>query len=108
MFKWLKSFFKRSVETGTSWISSYMGYTNRFWSASEYISFFIGWQYAAITAIADSVSSLNYRLADKEGNEITHDYLSFITPELIQNIAVFMKMTGSAYVLKVMYNNKIL
>ena len=108
MFKWLKSFFKRSVESGTSWISSYMGYTNRFWSASEYISFFIGWQYAAITAIADSVSSLNYRLADKEDNEITHDYLSFITPELIQNIAVFMKMTGSAYVLKVMYNNKIL
>jgi len=65
------------------------------------VNFFIGWQYAAITAIWDSVSWLNFRLSDWKDNQIFHPYLEFVTPELIQNITIFMKMTGSAYVWKV-------
>lgn len=72
------------------------------------MNFFIGWQYAAITAIADSVSGLNYRLSDGKDKQIFHPYLEFVTPELLQNISIFMKMTGSAYVWKVMAGNKVI
>ncbi|MDO4713848.1 MAG: hypothetical protein Q4B28_04300 [bacterium] len=73
----------------------------------EYISFFVGRQYAAITAIADSLSGLNWRLANKKDQEIQHEYLEFITPELIHNIAVFMKMTGTAYIWKIKNGKKV-
>lgn len=73
----------------------------------EYINFFVGRQYAAITAIADSLSGLNWRLANKKDQAIQHEYLEYITPELINNIAVFMKMTGTAYVWKIKNGNKV-
>lgn len=74
----------------------------------EMLSFFVGWQYAAITAIADSISGLNWRIADKKDQEIQHEYAELITPEFLQNIAVFMKTTGTAYVWKVMHGKKVL
>ena len=73
----------------------------------EYINFFVGRQYAAITSIADSLSGLNWRLANKKDQAIQHEYLEYITPELINNIAVFMKMTGTAYVWKIKNGKKV-
>lgn len=61
-----------------------------------------------LTTIADSLSSLSYRLADKEDSDLNHEYLEYITPELLQNITIFMKITWTAYVLKVMNHNKVL
>lgn len=72
--------------------------------SDEYVKFFTSWQYAAITAIADSIAGLNYRLANNKDEAISHEYLDLITPELLQNIAVFMKMTWTAYVWKVKVN----
>ena len=68
----------------------------------------MGRQYAAITAIADSLSGLNWRLANKKDQAIQHEYLEYITPELINNIAVFMKMAGTSYIWKVMNNGRVL
>ena len=106
MFARLKNIFKKSES----------GFLTLFWGFGwdkviknhEYVNFFVGWQYAAITAISDSLSGLNWRIADKQDKEIKHEYSGFITPELLQNIAIFMKMTGTAYVWKVMNNRKVL
>lgn len=73
----------------------------------EYVNFFVGRQYAAITAISDSLAGLNWRLANKKDQEIQHEYLEYITPELISNIAIFIKMTGTAYVWKIKNGKKI-
>ena len=101
MFNRIKNIFKKSEWTH-NWISFLWGYLdNERIRDNEYVNFFIGWQYAAITAIWDSVSWLNFRLSDWKDNQIFHPYLEFVTPELIQNITIFMKMTGSAYVWKV-------
>ena len=106
MFARLKNIFKKS-ETG--FLPLFWGFG---WDKAiknhEYVNFFVGWQYAAITAISDSLSGLNWRIADKQDKEIKHEYSDFITPELLQNIAIFMKMTGTAYVWKVMNNRKVL
>ena len=109
MFNRLKNIFKKSEWNTHNWIS-FLG--NYLWNTSirdnEYVKFFTGWQYAAITAIADSVSWLNYRLSDWKDKQIFHPYLEYVTPELLQNISVFMKMTGSAYVWKVMAGSKVI
>ena len=104
MFNRIRKIFKKWAN---SWIP-YLWYNkrNRNIRPEEYNSYFTGWQYAAITAIADSVSELNFRLWDEKDQTIIHEYLDFITPELLQNIVVFMKMTGTAYVWKVMSSNK--
>jgi len=108
MFNRIKNIFKKSEWTH-NWISFLWGFLwNTTIKDNEYVKFFIGWQYAAITAIADSVSGLNYRLSDGKDKQIFHPYLEFVTPELLQNIAIFMKMTGSAYVWKVMAGNKVI
>jgi hypothetical protein len=102
MFNRIKNIFKKSAWNSNSWISFLWWFL---WNTSikdnEYVKFFTSWQYAAITAIADSVSWLNYRLWDGKDNEIHHEYLDFVNPDLLQNIAIFMKMAWTAYVWKV-------
>lgn len=106
MFTRIKNIFKKSESGFLSLFGGFNG--DKTIKDHEYVNFFVGWQYAAITAIADSLSGLNWRLADKQDKEIKHEYSEFITPDLLQNIAIFMKMTGTAYVWKVMNNRKVL
>lgn len=102
MFNRIKNIFKKSASETSSWISFLWWFLwNTTIRDNEYVKFFIGWQYAAITAIADTVSSLDYRLSDWHDKQINHKYMDLITPDLIQNIAIFMKMTWTAYVWKV-------
>ena len=115
MFDQIKNIFKKSdnnqniskKSNSSWWISLFSWYfSSKSIKDNEYISFFTSWQYAAITAIADSISSLNYRLANKNDQDISHEYMSFITPELLQNITIFMKLCWTAYLWKVSLNNK--
>lgn len=106
MFTRIKNIFKKSESGFLSLFGGFNG--DKTIKDHEYVNFFVGWQYAAITAIADSLSGLNWRLADKQDKEIKHEYSDYITPDLLQNIAIFMKMTGTAYVWKVMNNRKVL
>ena len=57
----LKCIFKKSISSHNriSFLWNFIEYRNI--RDNDYVKFFIGWQYAAITAIADSVSCLNYR-----------------------------------------------
>lgn len=111
MLKKLKHFFTKSYNSVNERVSFFWWYFNKneIWD-NEYISFFIWWQYAAITAIAESIAWLWYRLANWKDKEISHEYLEYITPELLQNITIFMKITWTAYVLKIMseWSKKIL
>ena len=109
MFNRIKNIFKKSEWNSSSWISFLWWFLwNTTIRDNEYVKFFIWWQYAAITAIADTVSSLDYRLSDWHDKQINHKYMDLITPDLIQNIAIFMKMTWTAYVWKVMAWNSII
>ena len=109
MFNRIKNIFKKSEWNSSSWISFLWWFLwNTTIRDNEYVKFFIGWQYAAITAIADTVSSLDYRLSDWHDKQINHKYMDLITPDLIQNIAIFMKMTWTAYVWKVKAWNSII
>lgn len=105
MFSRIKKVFKKTESGFLALLGGFGG--DRAIKDHEYISFFVGRQYAAITAIADSLSGLNWRLANKKDQEIQHEYLEFITPELIHNIAVFMKMTGTAYIWKIKNGKKV-
>ena len=107
MFKFLKSIFKKSNPSNNR-LSLFWWYSKSSIPLWDYFSYFTSWQYTAVTTIADSLSSLNYRLADKEDSDLNHEYLEYITPELLQNITIFMKITWTAYVLKVMNHNKVL
>ena len=107
MFKFLKSIFKKCNPSNNR-ISLFGWYSKSSIPLWDYFSYFTSWQYTAVTTIADSLSSLNYRLADNEDSDLNHAYLEYITPELLQNITIFMKITWTAYVLKVMNNDKVL
>ncbi len=107
MFTFLKSLFKKSITTN-NFFSLFSQYTKPSLLNNEYFSYFTSWQYTAVTTIADSLSSLNYRLADNHDNDLHHEYLTYITPELLQNITIFMIITWTAYTLKVIHNNNIL
>lgn len=74
----------------------------------EYIKFFVWWQYAAISTIADSIAGLDRRLADSKDQAVRHEYSNYITAELLYNIVVFIKMTWTAYIRKITQNNKVL
>ncbi len=63
---------------------------------------FRGWQYIAITTIADAFKGLQFRLYNKKWDEIQNEAMDFITPKFLEYIAIFMKMTGTAYVWKMM------
>jgi hypothetical protein len=101
MKNWFKNIFKKSNSVSNwipySWFSSWETKL----SDSEYVQFFIWWQYAAITAISDSISSLQYRLADKYDRDLKHEYLNLISPDLLGSIATFMKLCWTAYVWKI-------
>nr|DAQ56654.1 MAG TPA: hypothetical protein [Caudoviricetes sp.] len=105
MFSRIKKVFKKTESGFLALFGGFFG--DKAIKDHEYISFFVGRQYAAITAIADSLSGLNWRLANKKDQAIQHEYLEYITPELINNIAVFMKMAGTAYVWKIKNGNKV-
>lgn len=106
MFDRIKKILKKSESGFLALLGGFRG--ERRIREDEYVNFFVGRQYAAITAIADSLAGLNWRLANKKDQEIQHEYLEYITPELLQNIAIFIKMTGTAYVWKISNRGKIL
>ena len=104
----LKHIFKKSNQSFQNVFSFFNTYRENRLRDDEYVNYFIGWQYAAITAISDSISSLQYRLADKNDNDIKHEYLSYVTPDLLWSIATFMKLCWTAYVWKVSLNWKLI
>ena len=108
MKNWFKNIFKKSNSCSHwipySWFSSW----DISLSNSEYVQFFIWWQYAAITAISDSISSLQYRLADKYDSDLKNEYLNLISPDLLGSIATFMKLCWTAYVWKISLSWKVI
>jgi hypothetical protein len=108
MFNKIKDIFKKAFG-GNSWISLFWFlWNNKALEDNDYVKFFQSWQYAAITAISDSLSSLEYRLAWSDDKDLKHEYFNFVSPDLLANIATFMKLCWTAYVWKVMLWWKVL
>lgn len=99
MLNRFKNIFKKSNDSNRiPLIWSYLG--DKTIKENEYNKFFIWWQYAAVTAIADSISWLQYSLSDGKDKKIHHKYIDLVIPELIQNIVIFMSF------IKVIIENK--
>jgi len=69
-------------------------------SKKDYLSFYVGWSFVAISTIADEVASLQRQLTDKSGKNIESKELALIDNELLVNIVSFMKLNGACYVWK--------
>lgn len=71
-------------------------------SRTDYLKEYKGWVFTCVSTIASRTASLDYHLLSDTGKQIDHEYLKFITYDLIEQIASFIKLNGSCYVWKVM------
>lgn len=73
---------------------------------SDYLRLYTGWQYLAVSTIADSVSDLDYGVYQWE-EQVEHEDLWLVSYELLQQITSSLQLTGSAYLYKNMIWNKV-
>lgn len=85
---------------------SYSPYSQAQMSRGDYLGLYTGWIYTAVTAIADSVSDLEYQLLANEDSVegIDHKYMDLITTDLLSSITSFLKLTWEAYIYKYKIN----
>ena len=71
---------------------------------ADYLKLYTGWQYVAVSTIANSVAELDYDLfPNAEATKpIKHPHTKLITYELLQTIISSLQLTGTAYLRKVM------
>lgn len=77
-------------------------------SRTDYLHEYKGWVYAAISTIASRVGVLDYHLLNDRQKPIEHEYLNFITYDLLESVASFIKLNGSCYVWKVKVGNRVI
>ena len=76
---------------------------------TDYIRLYTGWQYVAVSTIANSVAELDYVLT-KNGDAtkpINHPHMDLVCYKLLQTIVSSLQLTGSAYLRKVYIGKKI-
>ena len=76
-------------------------------SKSDYLTAYTGRVYTCVSAIAESVSDLEFVLKNKKGEAIDHMNMEHITPELLESIVSYMKLSGSCYLWKAMVEKKV-
>jgi HK97 family phage portal protein len=75
---------------------------------TDYLKEYKGWVYAAVSTISSRVGVLDFHLLDEKEKPIDHEYLKFITYDLLESISSFIKLNGSCYVWKVMVGRRVL
>lgn len=76
---------------------------------SDYIRLYTGWQYLAVSTIANSVAELEYSLTSNTDSDkpIKHQHLDLVNYRFLQQVVSSIQLTGSAYYRKVMIGSKI-
>lgn len=76
---------------------------------SDYIRLYTGWQYLAVSTIANSVAELSYSLTRNMDSDksIDHKHLGLVNYKFLQQLVSSLQLTGSAYYRKVMIGAKI-
>jgi len=108
----LKNLFKKSL-TPTEWAWFYPLTNTNYWvrtlGKSDYLRLYTGWQYVAVSTIANSVAELEYSLTRtiNDDKEIQHPYRELVTYELLMQITSFLQLSGNCYLWKYKLNGKV-
>lgn len=76
-------------------------------SKTDYLNFYKGWCFVAVSTIAQAVAGLDRQVTDWKGKPINDPLLDLITDDLLLNIVSYMKLNGGAYIRKNMVWNKV-
>lgn len=95
---------------GGEWVNIFSEYSSRdlhALSKTDYLWFYKGWCYVAITTIANEIASLHRQVVWANGKVTNDDMLKLITNELLVNIVSYMKLNGSCYIRKNQVGGKV-
>ena len=107
---------KAFVETNWNWFDDWLfvdlmnEYSSRDLhklSKTDYLNFYKGRCFVAISTIAQSVAQLDRQVTDWKGKPINDPLLDLISDEFLLNIVAYMKLNGGVYIRKNMVWNKV-
>lgn len=118
MLKGLTSMLKKSINWDITWNSwdwqNFYPLTNtqfnvRTLNRTDYLNLYTSWVYSAVNAIANSTADLDFILKRNKNStdNIDHEYLNLITPDLLIQIVSFLQLNGSAYVYMSKFWNRV-
>lgn len=76
-------------------------------SKTDYLNFYKGRCFVAVSTIAQAVAGLDRQVTDWKGKPINDPLLDLITDDLLLNIVSYMKLNGGAYIRKNKVWNKV-
>jgi hypothetical protein len=69
-------------------------------SKTDYLNFYKGWCFVAVSTIAQAVAGLDRQVTDCKGKPINDPLLDLITDDFLLNVVSYMKLNGGAYIRK--------
>lgn len=105
-------FSKKSVSTDSDWlwINIFDENSSRDLhklSKSDYLNFYKGRCFVAVSTIANAVAQLDRQVVDAKWNQINDPMSALITYDLLVNIVSYLKLNGACYIRKNKVWNKI-
>lgn len=107
-------FKKKEFTTGAVWdwlfVDLFNEYSNRDLhklSKTDYLEFYKGWCFVAVSTIAQSVAQLERQLTDGKGNQINDPLMDLISYDLLIQIVSYLKLCGGVYIWKNIVGNKV-
>lgn len=97
-------------ENGGLFVDIYNEYSSRDLhklSKTDYLNFYKGRCYVAVSTIANAVAQLDKQITDWKGTPINDPLFDLITYDLIVNIVSYMKLNGACYIWKNKVWNKV-
>ena len=76
-------------------------------SKTDYLNFYKGRCFVAVSTIAQAVAGLDRQVTDWKGKPINDPLLDLITDDFLLNVVSYMKLNGGAYIRKNMVWNKV-
>ena len=97
-------------ENGGLFVDLYNEYSSRDLhklSKTDYLNFYKGRCYVAVSTIANAVAQLDKQITDWKGTPINDPLFDLITYDLLVNIVSYMKLNGACYIWKNSIWNKV-
>ena len=100
---------KKSVEWSGFYPMTNTSYWVRSLTRSDYLRLYIGWQYVAVSTIANSLAELetSFTRNENDDKEIKHPYRELVTYELLMQITSFLQLSWNCYLRKFKVNGKV-